>query len=83
VRRDRSSLMLLPLTTPALHLPLMFIVSVWLVLERMLPPRRPSWTFRILPGRPWRSPFSNRTGRAAMVIVPRQRNGARALRTRT
>jgi predicted metal-binding membrane protein len=45
-----SPLMLLPLTSPAFHLPLMFVVSVWLVLERMVPPRRPSWTFRILPG---------------------------------
>lgn len=43
-----SPLMLLPLTSPAFHLPLMVVVSVWLVLERMLPPRRPSWT--ILPG---------------------------------
>ena len=45
-----SPLMLLPLTSPAFHLPLMFVVSAWLVLERTLPPRRPSWTFRILPG---------------------------------
>lgn len=45
-----SPLMLLPLTSPALHLPLMFVVSAGLVLERMVPPRRPSWTFRILPG---------------------------------
>lgn len=43
-----APLMLLPLTSPAFHLPLMFVVSVWLVLERMLPPRRPTWT--ILPG---------------------------------
>jgi hypothetical protein len=69
--------MLLPLTAPAHHLPLMFVVSVWLVLVRMLPPRRPSWTFRILPGQPVAATVSNRTGRAAMVIVPRQRNGAR------
>lgn len=45
-----SPLMLLPLTSPAFHLPLMLVVSVGLVLERMVPPRRPSWTFRILPG---------------------------------
>ena len=45
-----SPLMMLPLTSPAFHLPLMFVVSAGLVLERMVPPRRPSWTFRILPG---------------------------------
>ena len=45
-----SPLMLLPLTSPAFHLPLMFVVSVWLVLERMGPPRHPCWTIRLLPG---------------------------------
>ena len=42
--------MLLPLTAPALHLPLMFGVSVALQLERLAPARAPSWTLRILPG---------------------------------
>jgi predicted metal-binding membrane protein len=44
--------MLLPLTTPALQLPLMFVISVALQLERLAPARAPSWTLRILPGQP-------------------------------
>ncbi|MCA6121185.1 DUF2182 domain-containing protein [Bradyrhizobium sp. WSM 1704] len=42
--------MLLPLTAPAFHLPLMFALSVALQLERLAPPRPPRWTWRILPG---------------------------------
>jgi predicted metal-binding membrane protein len=45
-----SPLMLLPLTAPAFHFALMFAVSTGLLLERMVPPRHPAWTFRILPG---------------------------------
>ena len=42
--------MLLPLTVPALHLPLMFVLSVALQIERLAPPRTPRWTPRIVPG---------------------------------
>lgn len=42
--------MLLPLTAPAFHLPLMFALSVALQLERLAPPRPPRWTWRVVPG---------------------------------
>jgi predicted metal-binding membrane protein len=45
-----SPLMLLPLAAPGLHLPLMAVVSAALMLERLAPARRPSWTLQILPG---------------------------------
>ncbi|WP_051334685.1 DUF2182 domain-containing protein [Bradyrhizobium sp. Ai1a-2] len=45
-----TPLMLLPMTAPALHLPLMLLLSVALQLERLAPARAPSWTLRILPG---------------------------------
>jgi predicted metal-binding membrane protein len=42
--------MLLPLTTPAFHLPLMLVISAAMTLERMGPARPTAWTWRILPG---------------------------------
>jgi predicted metal-binding membrane protein len=42
--------MLLPLTTPAFHLPLMLMISIALLLERIAPARPAAWTWRILPG---------------------------------
>ncbi|MCC8938670.1 DUF2182 domain-containing protein [Bradyrhizobium sp. Arg68] len=42
--------MLLPLTAPQLHLPLMFVLSVALQIERLAPPRTPRWTLRLVPG---------------------------------
>jgi len=46
-----APLMLLPLSEPGFHLPLMAVVAAALFLERMEPGRRPAWTIRILPGR--------------------------------
>jgi predicted metal-binding membrane protein len=43
-------MMVVPLAMPVGHLPLMFAVSVGLLLERMLPARQPAWTFHLLPG---------------------------------
>lgn len=42
--------MVLVLATPTYHLPLMLALSAGIVLERMLPARPPSWSFRVLPG---------------------------------
>lgn len=45
-----APLMLVPLSAPEVHLPLMAALSAGLLLERLAPPRRPSWTAQILPG---------------------------------
>lgn len=45
-----APLMVLTLMVPAFHLPLMFILSLALQLERLAPPQTPCWTLRILPG---------------------------------
>lgn len=42
--------MLLTLATPSHHLPVMLAISIGILLERMLPARRPAWTLAVLPG---------------------------------
>lgn len=45
-----APLMLVPLSAPEIHLPLMAALSAGLLLERQAPPRRPAWSAQIVPG---------------------------------
>jgi predicted metal-binding membrane protein len=45
-----APLMLVPLSAPEVHLPLMAALSAGLLLERQAPPRRPTWSAQIVPG---------------------------------